>query len=92
MLEDINDDDDDVIPIPNINGKILNKVIEWCEYHKKDFNNEDNEDQETLFDIILASNYLDIKQLLDLGCKTVANMIKEEESQIKKENEWAEDR
>ncbi|KAG1485929.1 hypothetical protein G6F47_013052 [Rhizopus delemar] len=33
-------------------------------------------DQETLFDIILASNYLDIKQLLNLGCKTVANMIK----------------
>ncbi|ORZ00835.1 E3 ubiquitin ligase complex SCF subunit sconC [Syncephalastrum racemosum] len=68
-------------------------------------------DQETLFDIILAANYLDIKPLLDVGCKTVANMIKgksaeeirrtfnitndftpEEEAQIKKENEWAEDR
>ncbi|KAI9013948.1 E3 ubiquitin ligase complex SCF subunit sconC [Phycomyces nitens] len=68
-------------------------------------------DQETLFDIILAANYLDIKPLLDVGCKTVANMIKgksaedirktfnivndftpEEAAQIKKENEWAEDR
>ncbi|KAI9320230.1 E3 ubiquitin ligase complex SCF subunit sconC [Dichotomocladium elegans] len=68
-------------------------------------------DQETLFDIILAANYLDIKPLLDVGCKTVANMIKgksaeeirrtfnivndftpEEEAQIRKENEWAEDR
>ncbi|KAI8372783.1 E3 ubiquitin ligase complex SCF subunit sconC [Radiomyces spectabilis] len=68
-------------------------------------------DQETLFDIILAANYLDIKPLLDVGCMTVANMIKgksaeeirrtfnitndftpEEEAQIKKENEWAEDR
>ncbi|KAI9484858.1 E3 ubiquitin ligase complex SCF subunit sconC [Zychaea mexicana] len=68
-------------------------------------------DQETLFDIILAANYLDIKPLLDVGCKTVANMIKgksaeeirrtfnitndftlEEENQIRKENEWAEDR
>lgn len=58
-----------------------------------------------------AANYLDIKPLLDVGCKTVANMIKgkspeeirktfnitndftpEEEEQIRRENEWAEDR
>ncbi|KAL4942137.1 E3 ubiquitin ligase complex SCF subunit sconC [Aspergillus oleicola] len=68
-------------------------------------------DQEMLFEIILAANYLDIKALLDIGCKTVANMIKgkspeeirktfniqndftpEEEDQIRRENEWAEDR
>lgn len=58
-----------------------------------------------------AANYMDIKALLDVGCKTVANMIKgkspeeirktfnitndftpEEEEQIRRENEWAEDR
>lgn len=68
-------------------------------------------DQEMLFEIILAANYLDIRALLDVGCKTVANMIKgkspeeirktfniandftpEEEDQIRRENEWAEDR
>ncbi|MFS8016953.1 putative SKP1 component, dimerization, SKP1-like, dimerization domain superfamily [Helianthus anomalus] len=35
-----------------------------------------NVDQDTLFDLILAANYLNIKSLLDLTCKTVADMVK----------------
>merc|ERR1712037_187707 len=68
-------------------------------------------DQGTLFELILAANYLDIKGLLDLTCKTVAGMIKgktDEEirqtfnikldftpaelEQVRKENEWCEER
>jgi S-phase kinase-associated protein 1 len=68
-------------------------------------------DQDLLFEIILAANYMDINGLLVLGCQTVANTIKgkspeeiretfnikndftpEEEEQIRRENEWAEDR
>jgi len=33
-------------------------------------------DQEMLYEIILAANYLNIKPLLDSGCKMVAEMIK----------------
>ena len=79
-------------------------IIEWdLEFCKVD--------QPTLFELVLAANYLDIKELLDLTCKTIANMIKgktpeeirktfnikndftpEEEEQIRKENEWCEER
>ena len=33
-------------------------------------------DQEMLFELILAANYMDIKSLLDLSCAKVASMIK----------------
>ena len=33
-------------------------------------------EQEVLFELILAANYLDIKPLLELGCASVAAMMK----------------
>ncbi|KAK7207501.1 Skp1 family, dimerization domain-containing protein [Myxozyma melibiosi] len=123
MIEDVGDASTE-IPIPNVTANVLKKVLEWCEHHKSDpvpVSDDDNDsrkkstdidewdqkfmqvDQEMLFEIILA--------LLEVGCKTVANMIKgkspeeirrqfniqmdftpEEEAQIRRENEWAEDR
>eukprot|EP01101_Sappina_pedata_P008848 TRINITY_DN4993_c1_g1_i1.p1 TRINITY_DN4993_c1_g1~~TRINITY_DN4993_c1_g1_i1.p1 ORF type:complete len:172 (-),score=83.35 TRINITY_DN4993_c1_g1_i1:165-647(-) len=95
MLDDI-PDGDNTIPLPNVTGKILAKIVEYCKYHKehptlasedkKDEKRTDDiipwdntfcqVDQATLFELILAANYLDIKPLLDLTCKVVANMIK----------------
>ncbi|KAI8940897.1 hypothetical protein NX059_002157 [Plenodomus lindquistii] len=132
LLEDLGGDNEEAIPIPNVNEAVMKKVLEWCDHHKNDppaSQDDDSDsrkkstdidewdqkfmqvDQEMLFEIILAANYLDIKALLDVGCKTVANMIKgkspdeirktfniqndftpEEEEQIRRENEWAEDR
>ncbi|CAB0038189.1 unnamed protein product [Trichogramma brassicae] len=102
MLEDLgmDEDEEEVVPLPNVNSAILRKVIQWGHV-----------DQGTLFELILAANYLDIKGLLDVTCKTVANMIKgktpeeirktfnikndftaSEEEQVRKENEWCEEK
>ncbi|XP_020152728.1 SKP1-like protein 1 [Aegilops tauschii subsp. strangulata] len=102
MIED--DCADNGIPLPNVDSKILSKVIEYCKKHvqaspkladstdasssistaaaapAEDLKSFDAEfvkvDQATLFDLILATNYLNIKGLLDLTCQTVADMIK----------------
>merc|ERR1712141_837779 len=133
MLEDLGmeEEEDEVVPLPNVNAAILKKVIQWCSFHRDDppppEDDENKEkrtddicswdaeflkvDQGTLFELILSANYLDIKGLLDVTCKTVANMIKgkspedirktfnikndftpSEEEQVRKENEWCEEK
>ncbi|XP_059296827.1 SKP1-like protein 1A [Lycium ferocissimum] len=77
------------IPLPNVASEILAKVIEYCKRHVEAKDNKVSDedlksfdadfvkvDQSTLFDLILAANYLNIKSLLDLTCQTVADMIK----------------
>jgi len=86
---------EETIPLPNVSGSILARVIEYCKYHVNvDRRNADGQpvetredierwdadfvkvDQTTLFDLILAANYLNIEGLLDVTCQTVAKMIK----------------
>merc|ERR1712038_278107 len=91
MIEDLGIEDldeNEIVPLPNVNAAILKKIIAWCTTHYK--NNDESDlsslsewDLEylkigdgTLFELILAANYLDISQLLDVCCKQVANMIK----------------
>jgi S-phase kinase-associated protein 1 len=88
MFEDMGDTGD-AIPLPNVSGPLLAKVVEYCKYHVNaaeasepadvvqawdaEFIKVDNT---TIFELILAANYLNIKSLQDLGAKTVADMIK----------------
>lgn len=32
----MDEDDDEAIPLPNVNSAILGKVLEWCQFHKDD--------------------------------------------------------
>ncbi|KAI3885675.1 hypothetical protein MKX03_032051 [Papaver bracteatum] len=80
---------DTFIPLPNVSSKILAKVIEFLNEQGRGDKEEDKELKEwndkytkdmnraTLFDVILAANYLSIKSLLDVTCKAVADMIKD---------------
>ncbi|KAG8377958.1 hypothetical protein BUALT_Bualt08G0087900 [Buddleja alternifolia] len=96
----------DVIPLPNVTGKILSKVIEYCRRHagagagSGDASTSKSEDELvlatttsgddlkafdadfvkvdrcTLFDLILAAHYLNIRTLMDLTFQTAADMMK----------------
>ncbi|BHF62720.1 suppressor of kinetochore protein mutant [Sparganum proliferum] len=111
------EEDEEPVPLPNVTAAILQKQEddENKERRTDDISSWDQEflrvDQGTLFELILAANYLEIKGLLDVCCKSVANMIKgkspeelrkifnikcdftpQEEEQVKKENEWCEEK
>ena len=87
------------VPLP-ISAKVLDKVIQWIEYHKNDCElSEDDEDvedseivisedlnyfdkiyfdidRELLFDVLVAANYLNVPNLLFVGCKILAKELK----------------
>eukprot|EP00184_Porphyridium_aerugineum_P008743 CAMPEP_0184693238 /NCGR_PEP_ID=MMETSP0313-20130426/1512_1 /TAXON_ID=2792 /ORGANISM="Porphyridium aerugineum, Strain SAG 1380-2" /LENGTH=149 /DNA_ID=CAMNT_0027151265 /DNA_START=222 /DNA_END=668 /DNA_ORIENTATION=+ len=85
---------DDIIPIPNVKAEILSKVIEYSRYQYALKTNAQTEEQvdawnkafvqvdkATLFELILAANFLNIQPLLDLACKSVADTIKSKTAQ-----------
>lgn len=83
MIEDT--DLETPVSLPMVDSDILMRVIEYCNFHKDEqpddikteWNNKFiNVSDEVIFNLILAANYMDIKSLLDLTCKKVADEIK----------------
>ncbi|KAJ8774209.1 hypothetical protein K2173_009640 [Erythroxylum novogranatense] len=88
-LKFIVDDDvvGDVIPLPNVDGPTMAKIIEWW---KEQFDQDGNPtdelksweakfldvDTDTLYDLLMAANYLNINDLLHKICRKVADLIK----------------
>ncbi|XP_052162567.1 SKP1-like protein 5 [Oryza glaberrima] len=82
------------VPLPNV----ASKVIEYCGKHAAAAEDEEKElksfdaefmidvDKNMLYGLLLASNFLNIKSLLDLCCQHTANLIKgKSPEQIRKE-------
>ena len=76
---------ENVIPLANVDGKTLALVLDWCKTHveekdKDKLNKYEADfvevDQAVLYHLIMAANYLNIKDLLEQLCQHVANMIK----------------
>ncbi|KAJ0242520.1 SKP1 component [Hirschfeldia incana] len=84
------------IPLHNVTGKILDRVIDYCITHVKEdgpFEEEEEAEEkeakkkwdaefvkvdlETIFELILAANYLNIKGLIGLTSQAVADHIKD---------------
>ncbi|CAM0885657.1 unnamed protein product [Alopecurus aequalis] len=66
----------------DVEGNTLSKVIHYLKKHTCDMDDTDwdakftDVDDETLCDLIWASDYLKVQELLDLTCRTLANKIK----------------
>ncbi|OMO50217.1 SKP1 component [Corchorus olitorius] len=76
---------EEAMPLPNVSAKCLSDIIEYCKEHLKkgeaaetSFDEEfvKARDNESLKEMILGANYLNIKDLLDMLNQAVADRIK----------------
>ncbi|KAK8369357.1 hypothetical protein V6Z11_A01G106600 [Gossypium hirsutum] len=84
--EDNPDSCDEAIPLPNVTSKYLAKVIEYYKWHYEEEEDEEAKafdealfntlDNEGMKQMIMAANYLDAKDLLEMLTQAVADRIK----------------
>ena len=70
----MDEDEEELVPLPNVNAAILKKVIQWATYHKDDPPPpEDDENKEKRTDDISSwdADFLKVDQVRDTEKKSI---------------------
>nr|GMD80031.1 SKP1-like protein 1A [Ipomoea batatas] len=86
VVEDAGLGEDSIIPLLKVDGRTLAKILEYCKVHsatdktnpeKKEFDKKFADvDQAELYDLLTATNYLGISELMEILVQRFAAMIK----------------
>ncbi|KAI3949286.1 hypothetical protein MKW98_023223 [Papaver atlanticum] len=95
-----------IVPVPEVSSKVLVLIISYLHKHQNEDHNNAKEmeemlkwdkeffkaidNDEMLFDLVNASNYLDITSLLDRTCDEAADRIKDMTVEEAREMFWGE--
>ena len=80
MIDHEDEDSDEVTPVPTVTAEFLEKIIQWTEYQRVDHEETEkkawyiqyfNIELKKKFEIIIASDYLEVDSLLDESCLNV---------------------
>ena len=80
MIDHEDEDSDEVTPVPTVKAQVLEKIIQWTDYHKIDHEKTEkiawyiiyfNIELKQKFEIIIAADYLEVERLLFESCRNV---------------------
>jgi len=91
MIDHEDEDSDEVTPVPTVKAQVLEKIIQWIDYHKIDHEKTEktswciqyfNVELKQKFEIIIGADYLEVKNLLNESCRNVLINNKWENIQV----------
>ena len=80
MIDQEDEDSDEVTPVPTVEAQVLEKIIQWTEFHKIDNEKTEkiawyiqyfNVDLKKKFEIVIAADYLEVQSLLKESCRNI---------------------
>jgi S-phase kinase-associated protein 1 len=85
LIEDLGDDPDQVIPLPNVDGSTMSIILQYCDLYTSHvyYGTQDAVTEfltplpiDTIFSMLHAANYLDMQMLLQSLTSHVASMMR----------------